>query len=181
MSISAPDAHPVTKQPTMTLEAARWRLAVVWFPSCGLIFLIMIAQSLGGAYGDELQRAWSWALPNFLPTLALMLSVFAADALRSSGDEGQTVVRRNFALLATSLSIFYIVVILISLVAQPIFGTYAAADDPIVARLELLEASNLWLAPLQSLVVAAIGVLFFLKETKTSAAEKNEVIACHAS
>ena len=165
MSITAQGAGPGSPHGTIPLETARWRLAAIWFPSCGIIFLIMIAQSIGGAYGDELQRAWSWALPNFLPTLALMLSVFAADALRPAG-ESETLVRRNFAFLSLCVSIFYVVVILISLLAQPIFGTYADTSDQVAARLELLETSNLWLGPLQSLVVAAIGVLFFLKEGK---------------
>lgn len=163
MSITAQNVSPGGKQRTIALDAARWRLAVIWFPSCGLIFLIIIAQSLGGAYGEELQRAWSWALPNFLPTLALMLSVFAADALRPA-NESETFVRYNFALLAMGLSLFYIAVLLLSLLAQPIFGSHADATNPVLARLELLEISNLWLAPLQSLVVASIGVLFFLKE-----------------
>lgn len=100
------------------LEHARCRLAVIWFPCGGLIFLKLIAQSIGGAYGDQIQRAWSWALPNFLPTLALMVSVFAADALRPPSNT-PTYVRKNFCYLATGLSIFYIFVILISILAQP--------------------------------------------------------------
>jgi hypothetical protein len=159
----------VASQPpagTLPLETARWRLAMVWFPSCGLIFLIMIAQSIGGAYGSELGRAWGWVLPTFLPTLALMISVFAADALSPPATgAGGPVVRRAFARLATALSVFYILAILVALLAQPIYGSYVGGADPTSARLDLLETSNLWLAPLQSLVVAAIGVLFFLKES----------------
>ncbi|MCP4395743.1 MAG: hypothetical protein GY801_00320 [bacterium] len=147
----------------LRVEKARWRLAVTWFPCGGLIFLILIGQSIGGAYGDQVQRAWGWALPNFLPTLALMVSVFAADALRPF-TETATYVRKNFFYLAVGLSIFYILAILLSLVA-PLFA-YQVSDAPdlITARLELLEMSNIWLAPLQSLVVASLGVLFFLKE-----------------
>ncbi len=145
------------------LETARWRLAVIWFPGCGLLFLILVAQSIGGAYGDQLQRAWGWALPNFLPTLALMVSVFAADALNPLS-ETASYVRKNFCYLAIGLSIFYILVILISLVTQPLAGEINDAPDLITARLELLEMSNMWLAPLQGLVVASLGLLFFLKE-----------------
>jgi hypothetical protein len=150
----------------LRLEKARWRLAVIWFPCGGLIFLILIAQSIGGAYGDQVQRAWGWALPNFLPTLALMVSVFAADALKPS--TGTAIyVRKNFCSLALSLSIFYVLVILISLVGQLFAGQVSDAPDLTTARLKLLEMSNMWLAPLQGLVVASLGVLFFLKEGET--------------
>lgn len=171
MDSSSPRAKSSRRQQSIALETARWRLAIIWFPSCGLIFLILIAQSLGGAYGDDLQRAWSWALPNFLPTLALMLGVFAADAFKYSA-ESETAVRSNFAVLAMCLSGFYIFILLISLFAQPIFGSYSTAQNSVAARLQLLEISNLWLAPLQSLVVGAIGVLFFLKEGKSAEAAK---------
>lgn len=158
---------------TLPLETARWRLALLWFPGSGLIFLILIAQSLGGAYGSELQRAWGWALPNFLPTLALMISVFAADAMRAPG-ETDAVVRRNFAFLALALSAFYLLVLFVSVAGQVIFMSYNSTDELVERRLTLLEISNYWLAPLQSLVVAAIGTLFFLKEENKSSDQTNE-------
>lgn len=163
--MSADTGPSVVRPPvqTLPLETARWRLALIWFPGSGLLFLIMIAQSLGGAYGDELQRAWGWALPNFLPTLALMISVFATDALRPMS-ETDAVVRRNFASLALALSAFYLLILFVSVAGQVIFMSYNSTDDLVERRLTLLETSNYWLAPLQSLVVAAIGTLFFLKE-----------------
>ena len=164
-----PDDAPKNSQQDaerfVTLESARWRLASVWFPAAALIFLILIGQSLFGAYGEDMQRAWGWALPNFLPTTALIISVFAADAF-APYSETETLVRKSFSRLALGLSIFYVATILFSLLVQPFVGNPTNAEDPIQARLELLEASNLWLAPLQSLVVAALGVLFFLKKTK---------------
>lgn len=147
------------------LETARWRLAVIWFPGCGVLFLILVAQSIGGAYGDQLQRAWGWALPNFLPTLALMVSVFAADALRPLDvNETVTYVRKPFCVLAIGLSVFYILMILVSLGAQLLAGQFIDAPDLATARLEFLDMSNIWLAPLQGIVVLSLGVLFFLKE-----------------
>lgn len=145
------------------LENVRWKLALVWFSTCSFVFILLIVQSLGGAYGDELQRLWGWALPNFLPTLALMLSVFAADALRPT-DDAQLVVRQNFYRLSMGLSLFYLVILLITLLMQPIANFVAEGDTP--ARIEMLETSNLWLGPIQGLVVVALGVLFFLREDK---------------
>ena len=156
---SSPDAA------FLPLDSARWQLAMVWVPSCAVLFLILVAQSLGGAYGTQLQRAWGWALPTFLPTLALMTSVFAADAL-SVRTKSPAYVRRSFFGLAMGLSLFYLFTVFVSVGAQPFVGMVTAAPDMVVARLELLELSNMWLSPLQSMVVAALGVLFFLKEQK---------------
>jgi hypothetical protein len=147
----------------ISLDSARWKLAKLWFPSCGLIFAALIAQSIGGAYSDQVQRAWGWALPNFLPTLALMVSVFAADALRPTTGKA-TYVRKNFYRMAWWLSAFYIFTILISIFVQPFISGLQNTTDLVTARLELLEMSNMWLAPLQGLVVASLGILFFLKE-----------------
>lgn len=156
------------EQGLLRVDTARWRLAVIWFPACGLLFLILIAQTIFGAYGDQVQRAWSWALPNFLPTLALMGSVFAADALKPM-NEMTTNVRKNFCNLAIGLSVFYILLIFISLLAQPIAGAIINPTDLIEGRLEFLEMSNIWLAPLQALVVGSLGILFFLKESTPNA------------
>lgn len=145
------------------LEDARWRLAILWFPGGGLLILVLVAQMLGGAYGPEVQRAFGWALPNILPTLALMVSVFAADALRPVS-ESTTVVRKNFTNLTVGLSVFYLLLLSLAILAFPVFGGGTQEDSQIEARLSLMEQSNVFLAPVQSIVVLAIGTLFFLKE-----------------
>ena len=148
----------------LPLESARWRLAVIWFPVCGVIFLLLIGQSIGGVYGNELQRVWGWALPNLLPTLALMISVFAADAIKPDS-EHVILVRKNFCTLAISLSAFYLCAFLVSILVQPFLQTFhSSGHGGANVRIELLETSNIWLAPLQGLVIASLGVLFFLKE-----------------
>jgi hypothetical protein len=147
------------------LERARWRLAIVWFSGCAVLFLTLVLQSMGGAYGDNLQRVWGWALPNFLPTLALMVSVFAADAL--APHRGRPLrVRRNFCTLAVWLSVFYLVLLLLSVFAQPIVRSFLLeqGNGATPERVEMLETSSLWLGPVQGLVVIVMGVLFFLKE-----------------
>jgi hypothetical protein len=141
----------------LALESARWRLAIIWFPASGVIAILLIGQSLGGVYGDELQRVWGWALPNFLPTLALMVSVFAADALRPYEDS--VFVRGTFCMLAIGLTVFYLAVFSLPILYQPFLQPGGS-----VGRIALLEISNIWLGPLQGLVVISLGVLFFLKE-----------------
>ncbi len=148
----------------ISLDKARWRLALLWFPFSAILFGILVVQSIGGVYGAEAQRAWGWALPNVLPTLALMVSVFAADAMKAS--DPALGVRRGFSHLATALSAFYLLAIFASVFGQAFVDLDDGQTDA-ERRLALLDLSNIWLAPLQSLVVAAIGVLFFLKEAKT--------------
>ncbi|MFT5324014.1 MAG: hypothetical protein ACI8P0_001874, partial [Planctomycetaceae bacterium] len=165
MTLEDQEDNSLSNDQQIRLTEARWHLAKLWFPCGGVIFLVLIAQSIGGAYGDKFQRAWGWALPNFLPTLALMVSIFSADALKPITTEA-SYVRKSFFSLSIGLSIFYIVAILISLFAQPFVGNLVESSDLVEARLKLLEMSNMWLAPLQGLVVGALGVLFFLKESE---------------
>jgi hypothetical protein len=148
------------------LELARWRLASVWFTACGFLFLILVGQSLGGVYEGGVQSAWGWALPNFVPTLALMISVFAADALKPYDEGGGQQVRSPFFKLSMSLSIFYLFVLILTLLAQPIVSTLRNGEATKMSPLQMLEMSNLWLAPLQGLVVGSLGILFFLKQTE---------------
>jgi hypothetical protein len=155
------------------LEKARWRLAVIWFPGTALLFIVLVIQSLGGAYGDSLQRAWGWALPNFLPTIALMVSVFAAEALKPTRGGG-IFVRRNFCTLAIWLSAFYLFMLLLSILSPPLIN-YFGNDTKSVDKIHILESSNLWLGPLQGLVVVALGVLFFLKEEQIETSGKGKV------
>ena len=53
-----------------------------------------------------------------------------------------------------------------SILIQPIIQVLnpGASADP-HARIALMEKSNIWLGPIQGLVIASIGVLFFLRET----------------
>lgn len=150
------------------LDRARWKLARIWFGFCGVVFLILIGQSIGDVYGEDVLRAWGWALPNFLPTLSLMVSVFAADALRPrSDDEAQ--VRKNFLQLSYYSSIFYLAVFLFTILSPPLALSVRGNVDE--RAIDILELSNLWLAPLQGLVIALVGVLFFLKEVKSKEGE----------
>ncbi len=143
------------------LDKARWRLAIVWFACCGIVFIILILQSLGGVYGEDLPRVWNWALPNFLPTLALMVSVFAADALKPEKNKTY-LVRCNFYRLSIWLSAFYLFVLILSISSAPIVHYFNSQQ--IVERIEILEISNLWLGPIQGLVILTLGILFFLKQ-----------------
>jgi hypothetical protein len=141
---------------TISLRLARLRLARIWFPATAILFLILVIQSLTFIHGEEVQRVFSWALPNFLPTISLMMSVFAQDALVTDKQSIDKVHVRSFFLsIATWVSAFYLALLFIVVVAASVSGG---------RPLDTFEISSIFLAPIQGLVVGALGVLFFVRE-----------------
>lgn len=139
-----------------SLRLARLRLARIWFPAIGVLFLVLVVQSLTFVHGDEVQQVFSWALPNFLPTISLMMSVFAQDALVSDKQSVDKVKVRSFFLsIATWLSLFYLALLFIVIFAASVSGG---------RPLDTFEISSIFLGPIQGLVVGALGVLFFVRE-----------------
>lgn len=153
----------MSKPVMIDLETARWRLGTVWFLGSAIIALLLIVQSLAGVYEERVQGVWGWALPNFLPTLMLMLGVFAGAALAEETETDAMKVRSAFFKLAVGLSVFHLVCILVTLGMQPFIPSLTNATAP--NQMSVFEMSNLWLGPLQGLVAAAIGALFFSKAT----------------
>jgi hypothetical protein len=137
---------------TLALSRARSLLARLWFAGSGLIYLLLIAQSVAGKYQGEGKEVWGWALPTTLPTLALIVAVLGAGALQPAEEAPR--VRRDFCSLAVWLSACYLALILGLILAAPL-----SPFEP----LALYKQSGLWLAPLQGLVTSAIGVLFFTR------------------
>ena len=125
-----------------------------------------MVQSLAGVYGEQTQAVWGWLLPNILPTLSLVIGVFAATALKESAETDTMRVRRSFARLATALSIFHLISVGSVFIAQVYLGTTQGQG---ARSLALFEMANLWLGPLQGLVAAVLGALFFSSETKARA------------
>lgn len=153
--------------PTLPLRVARSRLAMVWFPMSAVIFLVLVVQTTyANTYEGQEQAAWGWALPNFMPTLALMGSLFASNALDPS-DKKKSVVRQFFFRLAFALSLFYFLVLFIVLFSPAILQVQTGVAATSEARLSAMDQSNIFLGPLQSLVVGVIGALFMLKQDES--------------
>ncbi len=135
-------------------RVARRRLALLWFAGAAVVFLLVVGQSIGGKYGSAVADAWSWFLPTVLPSLSIMVSVLVLDVRRSSRDRN---VDRFVFRLTSWLSVSYLVLVLSTLLLQPIAG---------VEPIELMRRSNLWLGPLQGIVTAALGAFFVKGEEK---------------
>ena len=143
------------------LETARWRLGTLWFVGSGAIFLLLAIQTLTGVYEERAEAVWGWALPNFFPVLMTMVGVFAGAALADETEADRVSVRANFFKLATGLSAFHLLCVLLTLLVRPLLPGLSDSAD--VNSMEVFEKSSLFLSATQGLVGAAIGALFFTK------------------
>ena len=135
----------------MDMYKCKKKLGVLWLLGGGIIFLILFGQSIFGQYSDQIIEAWQWFLPTVMPTLSLIVSAWVADA------RGTTVknkpINTHIYNWTRGLSVFYLSIVLLSILSQPFVQ---------MSPVKWLNLSNLWLGPLQSLVIAATGI-FFIK------------------
>lgn len=126
------------------------RLATIWFIGAGIVFVLILLQTIVGMYSGNESKVWGWFLPTIIPTLSLMVGVLVSDALHGArGEERQ--IDPFIYRLSASLSIAYFIVVLLTF-----FLGQLLSETP----LKLLEMSNLWLAPLQGLVIASLAAFF---------------------
>lgn len=135
------------------LSEVRAKLATVWFTGSGIVFVVLMLQSIFGKYAGQLQEVWSWFVPTVVPSLSLMLGVIGASALSAADDD--RMVKATFYRFALALSYFYLVVLALTIFLEPLGN---------VPGIQLFILSNYWLSPIQGLVVAAIGVVFATQE-----------------
>jgi hypothetical protein len=149
----------MTQPQLVSLDDVRVRLAWIWLIGAGSILILLVVQSLLHVYGDLTQEAWGWFLPTMMPTLGMIITVLTYTALDPISSD--SVVRGAFVQIAVSLSVIYLILVLLTIVIQP-FAARSAAD-----RVGLMRISNLWLGPVQGLVASALGVLFASKQKTT--------------
>ena len=93
----------------LTIKESRKRLAIIWLSGSGILFFLLIAQTIFKHYGERAGDAWSWFLPTIMPTLSLILGVLVLDSL----DRSQVAGRADGFLyrLAAILSGLYLVTV----------------------------------------------------------------------
>lgn len=138
----------------VSMAKSQKKLATLWFIGAGILFLIVLFQTMLGRFGEQSGEAWGWLLPTIMPTLSLILSVLVVHAIGKS-IERKTVDRFIFR-LSFNLSAVYLVVVNLTILVSPF-----TSSSPI----ELMRQTHLWLGPFQGLVSASIGVFFVKKET----------------
>ncbi|WLE97626.1 MAG: hypothetical protein QTN59_02060 [Candidatus Electrothrix communis] len=134
------------------------RLVFIWFTGSGFLLALLLLQTFFGQYGSEAREAWGLMLPTFVPTLFLIIGTLLADATSSADPEASVTVDRFFFRLADFLSIAYLATVVLIILLSP----FSKLSQP-----ELIKLSNLWLAPFQGLVTAALGA-FFVSKNKTT-------------
>lgn len=139
----------------MTISKAKGRnaLAALWFIVGGFLFLLFVAQTIMGRYQDKAGEAWDWFLPSIMPTLLLMVGVFAAH--KSGPQDAKETVSRFVFWLSFGTSCLYLIAVALPILLQPFTET---------PFLEVMKQSNLYLGPFQGLTSAAIGIFFVKKE-----------------
>jgi hypothetical protein len=145
----------------ISVHVCRQRLATVWFIGAGLIVALQVAQTIAGRFGDHVDQAWGWLLPNVMPTSTLIVAVLVQEALGENPRASQAVDVFLYR-LTLGLCAAYLLLLLVTMLAQPLSST------PIIS---MMEKSNLWLGPVQGLATAALGAFFIKGEAKGSRTE----------
>jgi hypothetical protein len=131
-------------------------LASLWFLGAGLLFFIILAQSILGRYGDRSSEAWSWFLPTIMPTLSVIIGVLVMDAI----GKGVNIDEINGFLfkLTFGISCCYLFAVLLVILLQPFSS---------LSPFAVMSQSSLWLGPFQGLVAAAMSAFFVQSATPT--------------
>jgi len=139
---------------TLTMQIARKRLALIWFAGAGTCFVVLLFISFFGRKVD-LEGLWDWFLPAIVPNLSLIIGVLVYTQRQQAAVE----VRVDAFLfrLALWLSLLYLLLLLLPLVAFPATGKSLP---------DLLDISRLWLAAVQGLVTGVMGAFFVRQDSK---------------
>lgn len=133
----------------MAKSKCRAALGVLWFAAGGSLFILFVVQTILGRYQDKTDVAWAWFLPTIMPTLLLMIGVFAADA--TNPHEEDATVKAFIFFLSFGVSALYLAAVSLTILLQPY------AKSPFW---EVMKQSNLFLGPFQGLVAGALGIFF---------------------
>lgn len=143
-----------SKQVISTASAQK-RLLTLWGACSAILFAVLIARSIGGIYGSEMNDAWAWFLPNIIPTLSLMITVAIVDLGAGTSERQSSVYLFH---LAFWLSLIYLI-----LLAFTILNPVPSNVNPI----DMMKEANLWLGPIQGLASAILGA-FFVKSKQAN-------------
>ena len=135
---------------SIAFRTAQKRIALLWYIGVGLLFIILIIQSSLGRYGESLEQVWGWFLPAVMPTVSLITAVLVTEL---SGPTNSRLSDKFLYRLALISSGIYVGILHLAVFITPVMEGEKTA-------IEILQASQLWLAPVQGIVAAVLGAYF---------------------
>lgn len=139
------------KENLISIKESRKRIFRLWAISSVGLLLIVLVQSFLGKFNGEDVKIFSWLFPNVVPTLTLMLAIFKSDL---SGSEDGSIDPTYYSSVLYG-TIFYFFVLYMIIFIQPLTGD---------SLIELTQKSGIYLGPIQGVIAALIGLLFFKKK-----------------
>lgn len=129
------------------VSEAQRRLVLIWLIGSMPMLALMLLRTFG-PNSDQIERVWSWLLPALMPTLSLVVGVYASTALAGTNAR---LVERVFFRVAAGLSLAYLTILTLAI------ALYPSSSQPALVTLDRIA---LVLGPGQGLVSAALGVFF---------------------
>ena len=140
---------------SLSFKRSLFLLVRPWLAGVVLGVVVLFVQSVVGAYDGKPEEAWSWFLPNILPTLS---ALFAAIVANERGTTPGRAVSRSLFRLAFMVSSFYVLVLIATLFALPVVLFHTQ-----LMPLEWLMSSSAYLGPLQGLTAGVLSYFYAAK------------------
>ncbi len=135
----------------LLLTDVRKKLLAIWLSFSALLLIFFLLQALSGKYAGIESVAWIWIFVQLMPGLALLLAVTLFQLKR-----GKAILRWVFWAVA-GLMVLFLLFVLVSLA-----GISGGAGGQSLR--DGFTGSYRYLLPMQGLVLAVLGLLFFKKE-----------------
>jgi Effector-associated domain 11 len=136
----------------LLLTDVRKKLLALWLGFSALLLLFFLLQALSGKYAGMETAAWLWIFVHLMPGLAFLLVVTLFHIKR-----GKAILRWAFWAVAAFVGL-YLLFVLVSLA-----GISGGAGGQNLR--DGFANTYRYLLPMQGLVLAVLGLLFFKKET----------------
>ncbi len=138
---------------TINFFEARKKLIYLWLIGSAILFLFFSFQTLGGRYIGIETEAWGWFLPNFFPTLLLMVGAFFGNIGRETAQV--QIINKSYYIICLFLSSFYLCILFLILLL------YSKSHRNI---LDYYRGNTIILTTIQSVVTLCIGAFFSKSE-----------------
>lgn len=139
-----------------TRRSAGQRIWVLWIVFCAGLFLLLVTQSFGGAYGNRSFYVWGWFLLSVLPSFSIVTTLYT---LFEPGSNDTCIGTMFFYRLAFWSSVMYLIMVSAPLLIHPFLAH----------PLETFFESGVWNGIMQSVVVAAIATFYVTRYRSQSA------------